>query len=284
MTTGQVTRSVLEGYFDCKYLAQLRLAGREGVRSDYEDIVMRLRHERHLAIAETLRGRLGEGCIIGPSISRNDLRQGTPFVLGPEMRDDTFHLQFDALKRVEGHSDLGPFHYVPVLFSESRNVHRWHRLLLASFGALIARVQKRAPSRGVIYQGDPCYATSVPFGSSARSGEDAIRDLARMRRGDATRPLRLNDHCGICEFQAECRAKAMEDDNHAPAGSGGERTAALCAPGDIHTHTAVPHVQAAAAQQASAAGASTPVSSPGPRNQGSDRVCPRQAGVACEPG
>ena len=39
MATGQVTRSVLEGYLDCKYLAQLRLAGRKGVRSDYEDIV-----------------------------------------------------------------------------------------------------------------------------------------------------------------------------------------------------------------------------------------------------
>jgi predicted RecB family nuclease len=174
---------------------------------------MRLRRERHLAIAEALRGRHGEGCLIGLSISRSDLRQGAPFVLGAEIRDDTFQIQFDALKRVEGHSDLGPFHYVPVLFSESRNVHRWHRLLLASLGALIGRVQKRTPSRGVIYQGDPCYATSVPFGSSARSGEDAIRDLARMQHGEAARPLRLNDHCRVCEFQAECRAKAIKDDN-----------------------------------------------------------------------
>jgi predicted RecB family nuclease len=167
MATGQVTRSVLEGYLNCKYLAQLRLAGREGIRSDYEDIVMTLRRERHLAIAEALRGRYGEGCVTGLSISRSDLRQGAPFVLGAEMRDDPFQIQFDALKRVEGHSDLGPFHYVPVLFSEGRNVHRWHRLLLASLAALIGRVQKRAPSRGVIYQGDPCYATSVPFGSAA---------------------------------------------------------------------------------------------------------------------
>jgi predicted RecB family nuclease len=213
MATGRVTRSVLEGYFDCKYLAQLRLAGREGVRSDYEDIIIQLRRERHLAIGEVLRERHGEDCIIGLSISRSDLRQGTPFVLGAEIRDDTFQIRFDALKRVEGHSDLGPFHYVPVLFSESRNVHRWHRLLLASFGALITRVQKRPPSRGVIYHGDPCFATSVPFGSSARSGEDAIRDLARMHRGDADPPHRLNDHCRICEFQSECRAKALKDDN-----------------------------------------------------------------------
>jgi hypothetical protein len=48
---------------------------------------MKLRRERHLAIAEALRGRHGEGCIIGLSISRSDLRQGTPFVLGPEIRD-----------------------------------------------------------------------------------------------------------------------------------------------------------------------------------------------------
>ena len=65
MATKLITRSVLEGYLYCKYLAQLRLAGREGVRSDYEDIVIELRRERHLAIAKTLRGRLGEGCTIG---------------------------------------------------------------------------------------------------------------------------------------------------------------------------------------------------------------------------
>jgi hypothetical protein len=35
MTTGLVTRSVLEGYLHCKYLAHLRLGGREDVRSDW---------------------------------------------------------------------------------------------------------------------------------------------------------------------------------------------------------------------------------------------------------
>jgi hypothetical protein len=35
MTTGLTTRSVFERYLHCRYLAHLRLGGREGVRSDW---------------------------------------------------------------------------------------------------------------------------------------------------------------------------------------------------------------------------------------------------------
>ena len=214
MTSSLVTRSVLEGYLECKYLAHLRLAGREGVRSDYEEIIHELRQERRLAITETLRARyLGQGCTAGQAVTHDELRRGAPLILDAELQDGTFRIRFDALKRVDGHSDLGSFHYVPVLFSEARNIHRRHRLLLASLGALIGRVQKRPPARGVIYQGDPCYATSIPFGSSTRFGEDAIRELSRMQRGDANPPLHINDHCSICEFQGECRSQAIRDDN-----------------------------------------------------------------------
>jgi hypothetical protein len=90
MTTGLVTRSVLEGYLHCKYLAHLRLGGREGVRSDYENAVHDVRQERCLAITETLRTRYAEqGTVLGVRVTRAELRKGTNLILHAELQDDT---------------------------------------------------------------------------------------------------------------------------------------------------------------------------------------------------
>jgi predicted RecB family nuclease len=214
MTTGLVTRPVLEGYLHCKYLAHLRLGGREGVRSDYENAVLEVRREQCLAITETLRARYAkQGATLGVTVTRAELRKGTALILDAELQDDTFRVRFDGLKRVDGHSDLGPFHYVPMLFSEAHNVHSWHRLLLASLGALIGRLQKRTPIRGVMYYGESCEATSVQFGAAARAGEDTVHDLARMWRSGVPPPLHLNNHCPVCEFRAECRGQAIKEDS-----------------------------------------------------------------------
>ena len=115
MTTGLVTRRVLEGYLHCKYLSHLRLGGREGVSSDFESTVLEMRRERCLAITETLRARYAErGIAVGVSVTRAELRKGANLVLDAELQDDTFRVRFDGLKRIDGHSDLGPFHYVPM--------------------------------------------------------------------------------------------------------------------------------------------------------------------------
>ena len=115
MTTGLVTRRVLEGYLHCKYLAHLRLCGREGVRSDYESTVLEMRREQCIATTETLRARYAErGTAVGINVTRTELRRGANLILDAELQDDTFRVRFDGLKRIDGHSDLGPFHYVPM--------------------------------------------------------------------------------------------------------------------------------------------------------------------------
>ena len=43
--------------------------------------------------------------------------EGLPFVLDALLEDDVVALSFDTLKRVYGASNLGDFHYVPMLFA-----------------------------------------------------------------------------------------------------------------------------------------------------------------------
>jgi predicted RecB family nuclease len=242
VTSGLVTRSILEGYLHCKYLAHLRLGGREGIRSDYEKAVQAVRQERCFAITDTLRARYGEqGPAIDVSVTRAELRKGAELILGAELEDETFDIRIDGLKRVEGHSDLGPFHYVPMLFSESHTIHRWHRQLLASLGTLIGRLQKRAPTRGVMYHGEPCAATSIQFGAAARAGEDTVHDLARMRRNGVPPPLHLNDHCSVCEFRVECRGQAIKEDSLTLLRGFGEKEVKRYARRGIFTLTQLSH-------------------------------------------
>ena len=230
MATGQVTRSVLEGYLDCKYLAQLRLAGREGVRSDYEDIVMKLPRtalrDRRSA-ARTPWGRLHHRA---EHLAKRP-RQGTPFVLGPEIRDDTFQIQFDALKRVEGHSDLAP------LLCSSCLLGSAERSPPASAVAGLARRADRArrETRSVSRRDLPRRPVlrderSVQLvGTFRRRGDPGpCAHAARRRRPAAPSqpPLR-----GLRISGRVPREGDRGRQSHASAGSGGERTAALCAPG-----------------------------------------------------
>jgi hypothetical protein len=47
------------------------------------------------------------------------LKRGVPLLLDATVKDQEFGLCFDALQRAAGSSQLGNFHYVPVLFHEA---------------------------------------------------------------------------------------------------------------------------------------------------------------------
>ena len=84
------------------------------------------------------------------------LRAGPSFVLDATLEDDLLSLGFDGLKRVDGPSKLGDFHYVPMLFHEGRKVGKEQRLLLELYGLLLSRLQGQMPSSGIIWHGKEC--------------------------------------------------------------------------------------------------------------------------------
>jgi predicted RecB family nuclease len=282
MVVAVITRDILEGYLNCKYLAYLRLGGHEGARSDYEEVLLHVRRQQMLATTEALSSRYArQGVSSGINLICSELRHGTAFVLDAELRDDSLHIRFDGLKKVDGYSDLGAFHYVPTLFSESRRVHRTHRLLLEMLGVLLGRVQGRAPLRGIMYHGTSCTATSVPFSAGLRAGEDALHDLARMQRAAAVPKHLLNDHCRICEFRDQCRTKATNEDNLTLLRSVGQKEMKRYARRGLFTLTQLAHTfQASTARKARPSLPSSRPRAPGSRDPRQDCVCVRGAGSA----
>src|SRR5208283_5262907 len=96
----KINREILEAYLYCKKKAHLKLAGQQGVVSDYEALLVENRQEvRHQAIGKIL-ARNPEGEVVRDiSLTAATLRAGASFVLNASLEDDLLSLSFDGLKR-----------------------------------------------------------------------------------------------------------------------------------------------------------------------------------------
>jgi predicted RecB family nuclease len=209
----QITADVLEAFLHCRYKGHLKQAGQMGTRSDYEVLAAEQRSAVRQRAIEQVTARHADGEVISAvPLTTSTLKQGTAFVVDATLEDGTFSLRFDGLKRADGASKLGDYHYVPVLFHGGGSVRKEQRLLLDVFGLLLSRVQGRTPGHGIVWHGRECRATKVRLSPDLRKAERLLRDVQEAREAEPPR-LILNDHCQVCEFRQRCHQQAVQEDN-----------------------------------------------------------------------
>ena len=196
----KITSDVLESYLHCKFKGHLKLAGQQGTECDFEAMLMELWAEVRLKAIDAIIARHpGDQVARNISLTTTGLKRGPQYILDGTLEDDS-GLHFDGLKRTEGESGLGGFHYLPVLFHESRQIKKGQKLLLEVYGMILSSLQGRAPAYGVIWHGRECKATRVKLNPDHRKAEQVLRDLREMAgAASPPRPL-LNEHCHLCEF------------------------------------------------------------------------------------
>lgn len=210
---GQITNETLEAYLNCKYKGYLKHDGLQGARSAFEAMTDDLRQEvRRRAIDRIVTGSTGNDVVRNVKLTTSMMRRGPAFILDAAVEDDVVALRLDGLKKVNGASKLGDYHYVPVLFHNGGSVRREQRLLLELYSLLLSRVQGKTPGNGIVYHGRECRATKVRLSSDLRKAEQLLRDVQQLRESDSPR-LILNDHCHVCEFRQRCRDQAVQEDN-----------------------------------------------------------------------
>src|SRR4051812_2553640 len=134
----KITSDVLESYLHCKFKGHLKLAGQQGTKCDFEAMLTELRAEVRLKAIDAIIARHpGEQVARNIPLTTASLKEGSQYILDGTLEDDSLSLHFDGLKRVDGPSKLGNFHYVPVLFHGGRQVRKEQRLLLAVYGFLL---------------------------------------------------------------------------------------------------------------------------------------------------
>ena len=210
----KITREILEGYLYCRTKGYLKLAGQQGSKSDYGELLAAARVEvRQMAIGKIL-ARHSKGEIARDiPLTATALRAGASHVLDATLEDDLLSLGFDGLKRVSGPSKLGDFHYIPMLFHEGRRIGKPQRFMLEIYGLLLSAIQERLPTRGVVWRGRDCKPTTVRLGPDLRRAERVLREVKEAATQGSPPGLILNDHCPVCEFRQQCRDQAAREDN-----------------------------------------------------------------------
>lgn len=211
---GKLTLDVLRGYLSCPYLARLLLTGQQGVKSDYEIALAELEQAVRLKVTDGIRTQhSGQDLVTGVTLDRSILSNGPAFVLDAVLCSDSLSIRFDGLKKVKGVSQLGDFHYVPLMFCGTSRIHKSQRLLLEAMGLFLSRIQGIAPSTGIIYYGPHGSATTVRFTSGLRAAEEVVGKVMRIQQSEVVPKLLLNPHCPACEFRRQCQAQAVDQDS-----------------------------------------------------------------------
>jgi predicted RecB family nuclease len=210
----KITKDVLESYLNCKYKGHLKLAGDQGTKADYETLLSQAKAEVRLAVIEKILAQHSTHEVErNVRLSAATLRPGPVFVFDAILDDDRMFLSFDGLKKVNGPSNLGDFHYIPMLFHEGRKIGKSLKLLLELYGLLLSKVQGRIPSSGIVWCGKECRATKIRLNLDSRTVQRLLRELREMAASESLPALILNEHCSICEFRQRCHDQAVREDN-----------------------------------------------------------------------
>jgi predicted RecB family nuclease len=213
MTT-KITRDVLESHLNCKYKGHLKLTGQAGTKADYDILWTEQKAEvRRVATAKILAVHPPDKVAQKTPLTVATLRLGLLFLFDGMLEDDFVCLSFDGLRRVEGPSRLGDFHYLPMLFCPGERIPREQRLLLGLYGVILAEFQGKQPGSGLIIHGKQGKVTKVQFAEDIRRAQRLLGELKEKMQSGAAPRLTLNDHCPVCEFRQRCHDQAMKDDD-----------------------------------------------------------------------
>jgi len=238
-----ITRDVVESYLSCTFKGFLKLTRQQGTKSDYETMIRQARAEIRLAAIETILARhteeeVARDVMLTPAM----LTQGALFICDSIFANKNLSLLFDGLRRVDGSSKLGSFHYVPMLFYEGTKVGRTQRTLLEVYAFILSRLQGRLPTSAIIWHGpNPCKATKVRLNPDVQRVAQLLENLKQAAGAESLPRLLLNDHCQIREFRQRCHDQAVQEDNISLLRGLGEKAVRNYAKKGIFTVTQLAH-------------------------------------------
>jgi predicted RecB family nuclease len=122
-------------------------------------------------------------------------------------------MHFDALLRTTKRASSLVSPYIPVLFLHTEKISKPDKLLLAFSGLVLARLQGGDVTFGTIVRGEQLALSKVQLTTLFPTVDQVVQELTDIGSGNNLPPLRLNEHCSLCEFKEQCHAAAVERDD-----------------------------------------------------------------------
>ncbi len=209
-----ITREVLESHLKCKTKAYLKLRREVGTKSDYEILAIETRAElRDRSDAKLASKHQAEDVLGGVTITEMVLRSGAAIILDATLKSGDLTLLCDALKKVNGESRLGGYHYVPILVYEGRKIRDEQKRLLQVFALALGDTQGRYPDFGLIVHGTDLATCRVRFRPGLDDARQILEEINLLQSIGQPPRLTLNEHCQVCEFCQRCRLEAVAADD-----------------------------------------------------------------------
>ncbi len=208
-----ITSHLFEAYLKCHTKCFLLSLGETGSGNGYSDWVQAQQASYHSEEIKRLTQEAAQNQqVIGP-IDGEDL-QSTEWCFAVETtaRAQNLESTIHAVERLtsEGPDKLALF--VPIRFIFSNKLHKDAKLLLAFDAFVLSELLGREVGLGKIIHGDDRAPLKVNTGALVSKVERVTEKIGALLSSNSPPELILNRHCPECEFQNQCRQKAVEKD------------------------------------------------------------------------
>lgn len=210
----KITTPLFEAGLKCITKCFLRSLGETGTGNAYADWVRtQAESYRNAGMKDLLAGATDDECIIGSPGTGNWKTAKWRLAVDLVARAENLESSLHAVERVpsEGRGQSGQF--TPIRFVFTNKLTRSDKLLLAFDAFVLSEMLGRKVGLGKIIHGDDQATLTVKISALAGEVRKLTRKIAAMLSTPLPPDLVLNRHCAECEFQAQCRQKAIEKDD-----------------------------------------------------------------------
>ncbi|NQX84896.1 MAG: TM0106 family RecB-like putative nuclease [Flavobacteriaceae bacterium] len=142
---------------------------------------------------------------------RNGLiEKGINLIKDINIKTSNYYFQCDLLQKAIGKSDLGNYHYEPIIFLGQNKNTKYDRIKLAVLGLILGEIQGKRPVKGFIVKRDGSKQRSL-IESLYPEIEYSILEIKAFRKQEP--PVYLNKNCVVCSFKKNCKEIAIKEDN-----------------------------------------------------------------------
>ena len=209
-----ITTLLFEAGIECLTKCFLRSLGETGTGNAYADWVRtQAESYRNEGMKALMAGVADDECIIGSPGTENWKTAKWRLAVNLVARAENLESSLHAVERAPSEGRGQPSQFTPIRFVFTNKLNRDDKLLLAFDGLVLSEMLSRKVGLGKIIHGDNHTKLTIKISALAGEVRKLTKKIAAMLSTPTPPDLVLNRHCAECEFQAQCRQKAIEKDD-----------------------------------------------------------------------
>jgi predicted RecB family nuclease len=209
-----ITSDLFETYLKCPTKCFLRSLHETGTENSYANWV-KAQHSSYSSkgIEHLVEGVAQDECVTGPIDSKEMWSSKWRLAIQTIARTQDLESSIHAVERLISEGGENSARLIPIRLIFTNKVHKHDKLSLAFDALVLSGMLGREVGTGKIIHGNNCATLRVNTSALASEVRKLTEKIGVLLSGNAPPELILNRHCPECEFQNQCRQKAVGKDD-----------------------------------------------------------------------